>query len=141
VDLGGGAKITVDYSSPKVKGRKIFGGLVPYGKIWRTGANDATTFVTTADVTVGGKTVPAGSYTLFTVPNEDKWALVLSKKTGEWGTDYPGESEDLARIDMKVSKLPSLAEDFKISFDKSGAGATMNVDWENTRASVDIAKK
>jgi len=141
VDLGGGATITVDYSSPKVKGRKIFGGLVPYGKIWRTGANEATTFVTTADITVAGKAVPAGSYTLFTIPNEDKWTLVLSKKTGEWGTAYPGESEDLVRVDMKVSKLPALAEDFKISFDKSGMGATMNIDWENTRASVDIAKK
>jgi hypothetical protein len=141
VDLGGGATITVDYSSPKVKGRKIFGGLVPYGKIWRTGANEATTFVTSADITVGGKAVPAGSYTLFTVPNQDKWTLVLSKKTGEWGTAYPGESEDLVRVDMKVSKLPALAEDFKISLDKSGMGATMNIDWENTRASVDIAKK
>jgi hypothetical protein len=139
--LGGGATITVDYSSPKVKGRKIFGALVPYGKIWRAGANEATTFVTTADLTVGGKTVPAGSYTLFTVPSEDKWTLVLSKKTGEWGTAYPGESEDFARIDMNVSKLPSQTEDFKISFDKSGTGATMNLDWENTRASVDIAKK
>ena len=140
-DLGGGATIKVDYSSPKVKGRKIFGGLVPYGKIWRTGANEATTFVTTADITVGGKTVPAGSYTLFTIPNADKWTLVLSKKTGEWGTDYPGEDQDLARIDMKGSKLPGLQEDFKISFDKTSAGATMNVDWENTRASVDTVKK
>lgn len=141
VDFGGGATITVDYSSPKVKGRKIYGGLVPYGKIWRAGANEATTFVTTADITMAGKAVLAGSYTLFTIPNEDKWMLVLSKKTGEWGTAYPGESEDLARIDMKVSKLPSLAEDFKISFDKAGMGATMNLDWENTRASVEIAKK
>ena len=142
VDLGGGATITVDYSSPRVKGRKVFGGeLVPYGKVWRTGANEATTFVTSADITVGGKTVPAGSYTLFTIPNADKWTLVLSKKTGEWGTDYPGEDQDLARIDMKVSKLPGLSENFKISFDKSGAGATLNLEWENTRASVDIAKK
>lgn len=141
VDLGGGATVTVDYSSPKAKGRKIYGGLVPYGKVWRAGANEATTFVNTADITVGGKTVPAGSYTLFTIPNADKWTLVLSKKTGEWGTDYPGENQDLARIDMKVSKLPGLSEDFKISFDKTGAGATMNLDWENTRASVEIAKK
>jgi hypothetical protein len=140
-DLGGGATITVDYSSPKVKGRKIYGGLVPYGKVWRTGANEATTFVTTADITVNGKAVPAGSYTLFTIPNENKWTLVLSKKTGEWGTDYPGEDQDLARIDMKGAKLPALNEDFKISFDKTGAGATMNIDWENTRASADIAKK
>jgi hypothetical protein len=141
VDLGGGAKITVDYSSPRVKGRKIYGELVPYGKIWRTGANEATTFVTTSDITVGGKTVPAGSYTIFTIPNPDKWTLVISKKTGESGLAYAGEDQDLARIEMKVSKLPGLQEDFKISSDKTGAGATMNIDWENTRASVDIAKK
>src|ERR1700738_992633 len=83
VELGGGATITVDYASPKVKGRKIFGGLVPYGKIWRTGANEATTFVTSADITAGGKAVPAGSYTMFTVPKEDKRALGVGKKDGE----------------------------------------------------------
>src|SRR6185312_12832474 len=102
-----GKTIKTDYSSPRVKGRKIYGGLVPFGQVWRTGANDATTLVTSADITVGGTTVPAGSYTLFTVPNESGWKLVISKKTGEWGTDYPGESNDLARVDMKVSKLPS----------------------------------
>src|SRR5216684_4473407 len=78
--------------SPRAKGRKIYGGLVPYGEVWRTGANEATTFVTTADVMVGGTHVPAGSYTVFTIPNKDKWTLVISKKTGEWGTAYPGPS-------------------------------------------------
>src|SRR6202171_969978 len=107
--LPDGKTITVDYSSPRAKGRKIFGGLVPYGEIWRAGANEATTFVTTSDITVGGKAVPAGSYTIFAIPNKDKWSLVISKKTGEWGTAYPGPSEDLARIDMKVSALPSAA--------------------------------
>src|ERR1700682_964118 len=87
--LPDGKTITVDYSSPRAKGRKIFGGLVPYGEIWRAGANEATTFVTTSDITVGGKAVPAGSYTIFAIPNKDKWSLVISKKTGEWGTAYP----------------------------------------------------
>ena len=99
-----GKTVKVDYSSPRAKGRKIYGGLVPYGKVWRTGANEATTFVTDTNLTAGGKDIPAGSYTLFTVPNEGKWALILSKKTGEWGTDYPGEGEDLARIDMDTEK-------------------------------------
>src|SRR5206468_358854 len=80
----------VDYSSPRAKGRKIFGGLVPYGEVWRAGANEATTFVTTADLMVGGSHVPAGSYTIFTIPNQDKWTLIISKKTGEWGIPYPG---------------------------------------------------
>lgn len=141
LDLGGGKSVSIDYSSPRVKGRKIYGDLVPYGKVWRAGANEATTFVTTADLNVGGTTVPAGSYTLFAIPDKDKWTLVLSKKTGEWGTAYPGPSEDLARIDMKVSALPSLVENYTMSFDKSGAGGTLNIDWENTRASVAVSKK
>ncbi len=141
LDLGGGKSVSIDYSSPRVKGRKIYGELVPYGKVWRAGANEATTFVTTADLNVGGTTVPAGNYTLFAIPDKDKWTLVLSKKTGEWGTAYPGPSEDLARIDMKVSALPSPMENYTMSFEKSGMGGTLNIDWENTRASVAISKK
>ena len=140
-DLGGGKTITVDYSSPRAKGRKVFGGLVPYGEVWRAGANEATTFVTTADVSVGGKTVPAGNYTLFSVPGQDKWTLVISKKTGEWGVPYPGPESDLARVDMKVSQLPAPLENFAIAFDKTGGGCTLRIEWETTRASVDISKK
>jgi hypothetical protein len=141
LDLAGGKSITVDYSSPRAKGRKIYGELVPFGQVWRAGANEATTFVSTADIVVGGKPVPAGSYTLFTIPDKDKWTLIISKKTGEWGTDYPGPNDDLARIDMKVSTLPSPVENFTISFDRAGNGATMNLDWDRTRASVAITKK
>ena len=114
-----GKTVKIDYSSPRAKGRKIFGDLVPYGKVWRTGANESTTFVTDSSVVVGGQNVPAGGYTLFTVPEADKWTLVISKKTGEWGTAYPGASEDLARIDMKASALPSSVENFNrvIQFD------------------------
>ena len=131
----------VDYSSPRMKGRKIFGGLVPYGQVWRAGANEATTFVTDTNLSVGGTAVPAGSYTLFAVPNADKWQLVISKKIGEWGTAYPGPSEDLARIDMKVSQLSSPMENFTISFDKSGSGCALTMSWENTKASVDVSAK
>jgi len=141
LDLGGGKSITIDYSSPRLKGRKLGTDLAPYGQVWRTGANEATTFVTTADIAVGGTPVPAGSYTLFTVPDKDKWVLIFSKKTGEWGTQYPGPSNDLARIDMKVSSLPSSVENFTISFDKTANGGTLNLDWETTRASVAIVKK
>jgi Protein of unknown function (DUF2911) len=141
LDLGGGKSVTIDYSSPRAKGRKIFGGLVPFGQVWRLGANDASTFVPTADVTVGGVPVPAGNYTLFAIPNQDTWTLILSKTTGEWGTKYSGASNDFARVDMKVSTLPSHVENFTISFDKSATGNTLNFDWETTRASVAIAKK
>src|SRR5713226_9442164 len=136
--LAGGKSITVDYSSPRMKGRKIFGDLVPFGKIWRAGANEATTFVTEADLTVGGKAVPAGSYTIFAVPEADKWTLVISKKTGEWGTAYPGPENDLARVDMKVSKTAAPVENFTIAFDQSGNACTLHMEWENTRVSVDV---
>jgi Protein of unknown function (DUF2911) len=140
-DLGGGKTITTAYSSPRMKGRKIYGDLVPYGKVWRTGANEATTFVASSDLVVGGKTVPAGSYTLFTVPEANQWTLIINKKTGEWGIPYKYESDELARVDMKVSKLPSPVEDFTISYEKSGNGCRLQLDWETTRASVDISAK
>lgn len=138
--LGEGKSITVDYSSPRAKGRKIYGGLVAYGEVWRAGANEATTFVTTTDLMVGGQHVPAGSYTIFTIPNKDKWTLVVSKKTGEWGVPYPGADQDLVRVDMKVSALPAAVENFTIAFDKSAGGCTLRMDWEKTKASVDISK-
>src|SRR5438105_9950986 len=141
-DLGGGKSITVDYSSPRAKGRKIFGGLVPYGEVWvwRTGADEATTFVTTADLMVGGTHVPAGNYTIFTVPNQNKWTLIINKKTGEWGIPYKYESDELARVDMKVSATPATVENFIIAFDKAASGCTLRMEWENTRATVDISK-
>src|SRR5690242_5605954 len=93
--LAGGKPATSDYSSPRMKGRKIFGDLVPFGQVWRAGANEATTFVASGDVVVGGKTVPAGSYTIFTIPAADKWTLIVNKKTGEWGIPYKYESDEL----------------------------------------------
>jgi hypothetical protein len=138
--LADGKSITVDYSSPRAKGRKIFGGLVPYGEVWRAGANDATTFVTTTDVMIGGSHVVAGNYTIFAIPNKDKWTLIISKKTGEWGIPYPGAGSDLLRVDMKASTLPAAVENFTIAFDKAGSGCTLRMEWETTRASVDISK-
>ncbi len=141
-----GKTVKIDYSSPRAKGRKIFGpasekALVPYGEVWRTGANEATTFVTGTNVTGGGKDVPAGSYTIFTIPKADAWTLIISKKTGEWGTDYPGEKEDLARVPMSVSKTTGPVENFTIAFDQAGKKCTLRMEWENTRASVDITEK
>jgi Protein of unknown function (DUF2911) len=135
-----GKTVIVDYSSPRAKGRVVYGGLVPYGQIWRAGANEATTFVTNTDLMVGGKPVPAGSYTIFVVPNKDKWTLIINKKTGEWGVPYPGESSELLRVDMKASTLPAPVENFLITFDKTGNNCTMRMDWETIRASVEIAE-
>ena len=149
-----GKTVAVAYSSPRAKGRKIFGApksdpkpLVPYGEVWRAGANEATTLTIDTDVVMGGKTVPAGTYTLFTVPNQDKWTLIINKTTKNakggplWGVPYPGEEGDFARVDMKASKLGSPVENFTISFDKSASGCVMNLDWETTRASIEISDK
>jgi hypothetical protein len=136
-----GKIIHVDYSSPRMRGRKIFGGLVPYGEVWRAGANEATTFVIDADMNVGGKTVPAGSYTLFTLPKEDRWTLIISRQTGEWGIPYPGESNDFGRVPMKVSKIASPLENFTISLDHADNSCTLQMQWETTQASVEISEK
>jgi Protein of unknown function (DUF2911) len=136
-----GKAINVTYSSPRMRGRKIFGDLVPYGEVWRTGADNATSFVTNTDLIVGGKNVPAGSYTLFTLPTQNKWTLIISKQTGEFGIPYPGEQFDFARVEMKLSKLPLPSENFTISFDQAGATCTMKLDWETTRASIYISEK
>ena len=140
--FGDGKSVTVDYSSPRMKGRKIYGGLVPYSQVWRTGANEATTFNTTANLTVGGANVPTGDYTLFTLPSQSTWKLIISKKTGEWGIPYPGEANDLVRVDMQKQPLSSPVENFTIAFDKSGPDAcVMHVDWETTRVSVNVTEK
>jgi hypothetical protein len=136
-----GKTLTIDYSSPRMKGRKIYGGLVPYGKVDRTGANEATTFVTDANLSVGGKDVPAASYTIFTVPNPDKWTLIINKKTGEWGIPYKYEADELARVDMKVSSTSAPVENFTIALASMGGSCTLTITWENTQASVDISEK
>lgn len=140
-DLGGGKTITTDYSSPRLKGRKMIGGVEPYGKVWRNGANEATTFVTTTDLVVGGKSVPPGSYTLFVIPNPDKWTLIINKKTGEWGIPYRYENDELARVDMKLSTLPSSVENFTIAYDKTATGCTLREEWGTTRATAEITAK
>ena len=114
---------------------------MPYGQVWRLGANEATTFVTNGDLTAEGKEIPAGSYTIFAVPDQTKWTLIISKKTGEWGIPYPGEPYELGRMEMKTSKLPSPTEALTISFDQTNSGCTMNVDWEMTRASETFTQK
>ena len=137
-ELAGGKTVTIDYSSPRKKGRNVFPDVVKYGEVWRTGANEATTFVTTGDVMVGSTHVPAGSYTLFTLPGKDKWTLIISKKTGEWGTAYPGETEDLARVEMKAGTASTPVENFTLSFEKAGNGCNLKLAWDTTTAWVSV---
>jgi hypothetical protein len=94
------AKITINYSSPAVKGRTIWGDLVPYGKVWRAGANEATIFETSKDIKVEGKPLPAGKYSLFVIPSEDESTVIFNKQTGQWGTQYD-ESQDALRVKIQ----------------------------------------
>jgi hypothetical protein len=136
-----GKTVTIAYSRPSTRGRKIFGGLVPYGQIWRTGANAATSLKTDVNLTIGGASVPAGSYTLYSIPDEKGWKLIINKQTGQWGTDYD-EKQDLARVDMKVAKNATSTEQFTITLDKTGAAAaTLKLDWADTTASVAVVEK
>ena len=140
VSFEDGKKVTVDYGRPFMRGRKIMGELVPYGQVWRTGANEATSFVTDAPITIGGTSVPAGKYTMYTLPGENEWKIIINKQTGQWGTEY-SEAQDLARIVAKTSKLPQPVDQFTISLEKRGPNAAnMKLAWENTSVAVDITE-
>ena len=135
-----GKKISVDYGSPAMHERKIVGGLVPYGKVWRTGANKATHFMTEADLTIGGVAVPKGTYTLYTLPSESGWKLIINKQTEQWGTVYD-QAQDFARIDLKVGKTSAPVDSFTISLVPAGSGGMLKLEWESTSASVMLAEK
>jgi hypothetical protein len=136
-----GKTVSIQYSRPSVRGRKIFGGLVPYGEVWRTGANAATSLKTDVALNINAADVPAGSYTLYTLPGPNGWKLIINKQTGQWGTEY-SQAQDLARVNMKVSQLSSPLEQFTISFDKTGGNsATLKLEWETTVATVEVKEK
>lgn len=133
-----GKTITIDYSRPSMRGRKIMGELVPYDKVWRTGANEATTLTTPVDLNIGGTKVPAGKYTLWTLPSAGTWKLIINKQTGQWGTNYD-EKQDFARVDMQKSELSAPVEQFTISFDKKGEDtADLVMKWEKTSVSIPV---
>jgi len=132
----GGAEVWVDYSRPLKRGRDIFGNVVPWNTPWRTGANAATQLNASGDLVIGGATVPAGKYTLWTLPTPTGWLLVINKQTGQWGTEYHAE-QDLVRVDAKVETLSAPVEQFVIAFDPGKITFT----WDRTQVTVPVAKK
>jgi hypothetical protein len=144
----GGKSVSVQYSAPSVRGRKIFGegGLLsrdPTYPIWRAGANAATTFKTEGALDVGGVNVPAGTYTLYVnVKDPDQWELVVSRQTGQWGLTYPGAASDVGRVKMTMSKPPALVEQLKYTLtDKGGGAGELRLEWENHVAFVPMHAK
>lgn len=133
-----GHEIKIHYNSPAMRGRKIMGNLVPYDQVWRTGANEATTFTTSVNLKVGTLTVPAGKYTIFTLPSASQWLLIVNKQTGQWGLTY-NQSMDLGRTPMQANTLSSPQENMTITFENTHGNSTeMHVKWETTDEFVQI---
>jgi len=129
-----GKKIRVDYGAPSMRGRKVMGGLVPYGEVWCAGANDATTLTTDADLEIAGLRVPKGSYTLWAIPGKTDWTLIVNKQTGQWHTEY-SEDRDLGRVKISVKSLPAAVERFRIEVTSAGGNkGTLALIWETTEA-------
>lgn len=131
---GNGIKVT--YCQPSKKGREIFGGLVPYGQVWRTGANAATEITFSKDVKFGGKDIKAGTYTLFTVPGQKEWTIILNSDTKFWGTDYEKhKANNVAEVKVASSSLDKVVETFVIRID----GGNLILEWDTTRVSVKVS--
>ena len=130
-----GAKVSIEYGRPYMRGRKIVGGLVPYGRVWRTGADQSTTLTTDAPLVIGGAAVPAGKVSLYTLPSPQGWKLIINKQTGQWGTEY-NEAQDLARVDLKARTLTAPVDQFTIKIE----GGQLKLAWELTELSVPIKK-
>ena len=131
-----GKNIRINYSAPSMRGRKIFGGLEPYGKVWRAGANAATSLHTDAPLDIGGLTIPKGDYTLFVYLDPKQWQLIVSKATGEWGLDYE-KSQDFGRVPMQMSKPSKPIETYKMTLSNLGGNkGKLQLAWENTIADV-----
>ena len=134
----GAAHLVVDYGRPSKRRREIFGGLVPYDALWRTGANEATHFRTDRDLKIGTLRVPRGTYTLWTIPARDGWTLIVNRQTGQWGTDYD-KARDLGRTRMTVATLSEPLEQFAIAIERAPDGSGLLImRWDTTQASVPI---
>lgn len=129
-----GQQIEIQYGRPSMRGRTIFGGLVPFGSVWRTGANEATHLRSTADLVIGDVRVEAGEYTLYTIPAEEGWTLIINRQTGQWGTAYD-ESQDLVRLPMQVERIEEPVEQLTISIrEGEDTDGIIVLEWETSRA-------
>ena len=141
-----GLKIEISYSQPSKKGREIFGNaaaddkvkiVVPYGKVWRTGANEATEIEINRDITIGGQALKAGKYSLFTIPNQDKWTIIFNSEISLWGINHD-EKNDVLRVDVPAMMRDEVLEKFTISLKEAEGGADMILEWDKTKVVVPI---
>jgi hypothetical protein len=134
----GTARVMVDYGRPSRRGRVVFGHVVPWGRVWRTGANAATQLTTDSPLTIGDRTIPAGSYSLWTIPRPKGATLIVNARTGQWGTHYDRRS-DVARVEMARDTLAEPVERFTIGLEPAGAGAVLRLSWETTSYWVPVS--
>lgn len=138
----GGLEIKVDYCRPAKKGRVVFGELEPYGKVWRTGANEATEIMFNKPVSFGGKNLQAGTYTLFTIPQKDRWTVILNSALDQWGAFSYDESKDVLRVEAKADSTAEVTEMFTIDFvEANNAAVHMRLMWDHTKVEVPIQDK
>jgi hypothetical protein len=135
-----GANFIVEYGRPSVRGRVIFGAVVPWESVWRTGANQATHFTTDRDVVIGGLMVPRGTYTLWTLPSETGWQLIINRQTGQWGTIYD-PAQDLGRVPLEVRRLTDPVEQLTIRIESRTVGGMLIIAWDTYEASVPFSPR
>lgn len=135
----GTAQVTINYSSPAVKGRKIFGEKEPYGKVWRTGANEATTITFDKDVMIEGQSLKAGTYALFTIPNQNEWTVIFNKTAEQWGAFKYDQAQDALRVKVKPLNSKELTERLQFEVTPKGKNAgTVTIKWENAQVPIRI---
>jgi len=128
--------VSIFYNRPSVRGRVIFGDLIPYGEVWRTGANEATTFTTKTDLEIQGQKLPAGKYSLWTIPGAEEWEIIFNSEDYPWGVNFKSKASRMAEFDVLSAKIysekmPTIIEQFTISLVKTTEGFEMQLAWEN----------
>jgi Protein of unknown function (DUF2911) len=134
----GVTEISLDYASPAARGRQVFGSVVPFGEVWRSGANSCTKITFSKDVTVGTTAVPAGTYCLFTIPRKEKWTFIINKDSTQWGAYTYKDSLDVARTEVTPESIPARERLAFIFSDASDDGVKLDLEWDKTRASLPI---
>lgn len=137
-NTGAAVKVKVAYSRPAKKGREIFGTLEPFGKVWRAGANESTEVTFFVPVTVGGKKITAGSYSLFAIPEKDKWTIIINTVTNRWGAYSYDEKKDVVRFTVPVKPLDAVVENLSMTFTEATGGANLVIGWDKTAVEVPI---
>lgn len=133
--------IKIIYSRPSVKGREIFGKLEEFGKVWRLGANESTEIRFFKPVVIGGKNIPAGTYSMFAIPEQDKWVIIINSDTDRWGAYTYNESKDVARVTVPVKPLTTAVEALSMTFTPATSGATLIIGWDKTSVEVPVTIK